>query len=198
MNILIADDHGLFREGLRSLLETAHANYQVECASTYSEIEAAIASRTRYRLILLDLHMPGMRGIESVKYLRESSPDSPILIVSADESPETVHQCLDTGAIGYLTKSSDVETMNEAIVCALAGRKYIPEQALKHRPALLNHRQRQILALLHEGKSNREISEQLGLSEGTVKQYVSRLLTMLDVDNRTQAGMKAKELLGLG
>ncbi|RME02827.1 MAG: DNA-binding response regulator, partial [Bacteroidetes bacterium] len=183
MRILVADDHGLFREGICSLLAERHPDYEIHCATSFAEVESAITGERPFRLLLLDLNMPGMHGFESILRLQNQCGETPILIVSADETPATIHRCLEAGVAGYLSKSSDSQTMQRAIDTVLNGQRYIPEQAFDYQPIRLNHRQQQILRCLAEGKSNREIAAELHLSEGTVKQYVSRLLTELDVDN---------------
>ncbi|RMH19594.1 MAG: DNA-binding response regulator, partial [Gammaproteobacteria bacterium] len=183
MRILVADDHGLFREGICSLLTERHPDYEIHCATSFSEVESAVTGERPFRLLLLDLNMPGMHGLESILRLQTQCSETPILIVSADETPATIHRCLEAGVAGYLSKSADSQTMQRAIDTVLTGQRYIPEQALDYQPIRLNHRQQQILRCLAEGKSNREIAAELHLSEGTVKQYVSRLLTELDVDN---------------
>lgn len=196
MNILIADDHGLFRAGIRTLIEDTVPDVQVECAESLSDIETHLASSISFQLILVDLSMPGMLGVSSIRRLVKLSP-APLMVVSAEESPTTMRACMRAGASGYVPKSADSELMVKAIQSILAGGQYTPEEALHHKPLNINYSQEKILNCLAEGKSNRQIAEQLKLTEGTVKQYVSGVLRLLDVDNRTQAGAKAKQLLGL-
>jgi len=196
MYILIADDHELFRAGFRTLVEDVIPDVQVICAESLTDIEKHLASSIPFQLILVDLSMPGMLGISSIRKLVSQSP-APLMVVSAEESPATIRACMQAGASGYVPKSTDSKLMSQAIQSILTGGQYTPMEMRHHKPLKINYRQEKILSCLAEGKSNREIAEQLKLTEGTIKQYVSGVLRLLDVDNRTQAGAKAKQLLGL-
>lgn len=196
MNILIADDHNLFREGISSLIKNAMPDAQLICVESLADIEVQLKSATHYHIILVDLSMPGMHGVRSIRKLAEQTT-SPLLVISAEESPETMQACMSAGASGYLPKSSDTDLMLQTIQSLLAGGQYMSAEARKHKPFKISHRQEEVLMCIAEGKSNREIADVLNITEGTVKQYVSVLLRMLDVDNRTRAAAKAKKLLGL-
>ena len=148
-------------------------------------------------LIMLDLNMPGMEGVASIQALARQYPDIPILVVSAEESPTTIQACIQAGAAGFVGKSSDMQIMKKAIQCLLAGGQFIPASAQKHRPINCTHQQEKIMRMLIDGRSNLDIAKVLHLTEGTVKQYVSGILTLLNVDNRTQAAAKARQVLGL-
>ena len=198
MNILIADDHGLFREGMRALLGQIDSSYNIHCVDSFHEAERQLELLENTRLLLVDLNMPGMYGSASIRRLAGKKQGMPILVVSAYESPVVMQACIRAGAAGYLPKSSNTPIMVNAIRQVLNGGSFIPRHALDSQPVKLSARQQQILSQLAKGDSNKQIADTLGLSEGTVKQYVSILLQTLGVDNRTRAVIKAREILGLG
>jgi DNA-binding NarL/FixJ family response regulator len=197
LSILLADDHGLFRDSMAVWLKKLEDNIVIEFASNYVEVEALL--NRNFDLLLIDLGMPGMAGCVSIKKLGKRFPQTPILVVSANEQPQMIHACLNAGASGYVTKASDGNDILVAVKTVLQGKPYFPK---KHNNSLTNQsvrfsdRQLQLLTLLAAGKSNREISETLFLTEGTVKQYVSHILDILRVDNRNQAGIRARQILG--
>ncbi len=171
---------------------------RVDFADTLASVTEAL-ERTVYDLVMMDLAMPGMQGVVSIKQVCEQAGSTPLLVVSADEHPQVIRHCLDAGAAGYVAKSSPGEQILLAVRRLLAGGRHFPGgQPRGLPPLLLSEKQKQILACLAKGMSNRAIARQMCLSEGTVKQYVTKILHTLDVDNRTQAGLKAKELLGIG
>ncbi|RMG90554.1 MAG: DNA-binding response regulator [Zetaproteobacteria bacterium] len=148
--------------------------------------------------MLIDLNMPGMQGVLSIRRLAEEYPDVKMLVVSANESPMVMRACLQAGCNGYLTKSAKPSVMLSAIDLVLKGGAYIPREAFTAKPWKFSARQEQLLIQLATGLSNREIAQALGLSEGTVKQYMFALMRQLGVSNRTQACLKAREILGIG
>jgi DNA-binding NarL/FixJ family response regulator len=196
MYILIADDHRLFRSGICALVQDAFPDVQVKHASSLEEVEEHMKSEISFQLMLIDLSMPGMAGARSIRKLSKLS-SAPLMVVSAEESPSTIQACMQAGASGYVPKSASPEIMIQAMNSILVGGQYTPTEARHHKALKINFRQEKILCCLAKGYSNRQIAEQLELTEGTVKQYVSGILKLLNVDNRTQAGAKAKELLCL-
>jgi len=146
-------------------------------------------------LLLLDLDMPGMRGADSIRRIREQNPDTPVMIVSAEENAMVMRTCLDAGAVGYVPKSASGEVILGAIRQVLAGGSHVPLEAVKSGSLpQISGKKLELLSLLAEGLSNKEIANSLHLTDGTVRQYVSEILRHLDVDNRTQAGLKARTL----
>lgn len=204
MRILLADDHGLFRDSMAVWLQRCPdrigegGEVEVEFAVDWDSLWARLPEG--FDLLLVDLGMPGMDGAASVDRLRAAAPATPILVVSANGERAVIEACLDAGAAGYITKASPGEEILEAVATVLRGARYrpsLPEEARPLPMETLSERQRQVLARLARGESNRTIAERLALTEGTVKQYVSQLLDILDVDNRTQAGNLARQLLGI-
>lgn len=201
MKLLLADDHGLFRDSMAVWLKQLDSEIVIHFASTFDEVKQKIIEMGDYDLLMLDLGMPGMQGAYSVRVLNTLVADTPLMIVSADENPLVIHSCIAAGAAGYVTKSSQGDTILQAVQQVLSGAEYIPLCARLHdgdpQPEF-SEKQMQLLALLAEGHSNKDISEKMHLSLGTVKQYVTKTLRILNVDNRMQAGLKARELLGIG
>lgn len=170
----------------------------IQTASSLETVLEALETRG-YDLILLDLDMPGMRGADSVRRIGERVPDTPIVIISAEENGAVMRTCIHHGAAGYVPKSASGEVILSAIRQVLAGGSFVPVEALHASPLPSFSRKKiELLSLLAEGLSNKAIAERLHLTEGTVRQYVSETLRELDVDNRTQAGIKARAMLGLG
>ena len=209
MRILIGDDHVLFREGLRRLLEQLKEGSTFEEASSFDELLEMCAGATTYDLILTDLRMPGWPGFSGIQTLRDSQPDAKVVVVSASEAHHDVRESLEHGAAGYIPKSSSVKIMLSALDLIFSGGVYVPATVLRDGgdievrtgaggvvppadPALeqlLTQRQREVLDRLREGKSNKQIAHELGLSEGTVKIHMTAIFKSLGVRNRTQAAM---------
>ncbi|MDX8410273.1 MAG: response regulator transcription factor [Mariprofundaceae bacterium] len=201
LRIVLADDHGLFRDSMAAWLEHLETPAHITAVASYAEVRDALRDDRDIGLVLLDLGMPGMQGALSVRELCRLADATPIIVVSADDNPVAIRSCLDAGASGYVPKSASGETILQSIRLVLDGGTYVPREINFAAHASLpkfSDKQMRLLALLAEGRSNREISRLLFLSEGTVKQYVSAILRTLQVDNRTQAGIRAREILGIG
>jgi len=197
LTILLADDHGLFRESVKRWLETLDTDYRIETAANRADVNAALTNGMQPKLMMLDLCMPGMNGVESIRDIHIRWPKIPILVVSANDDPLVIRGCIEAGASGFVSKSGQGEEMLDAIRRILAGKTYIPSGAMSKTILRFSDKQLKILRLLAEGRSNKEIAQRAYLTEGTVKQYVSDILSKLDVDNRVQAGIRAREILGL-
>lgn len=206
MKILIGDDHVLFREGLRRLLEQLKEGSEFIEASSFDELLALCDGDTTFDLVLTDLRMPGWPGFSGIQMLRDKQPGAKVVVVSASEAHADVRDALEHGAAGYIPKSSSVKIMLSALDLIFSGGVYVPPTVLREsgesaepRPAvppadpaleqLLTQRQREVLERLREGKSNKQIAHELGLSEGTVKIHMTAIFKSLGVRNRTQAAM---------
>ncbi|SMH47375.1 response regulator [Azospirillum agricola] len=205
MKILIGDDHVLFREGLRRLLEQLKEGATFGEASNFDELLALAGAGEAYDLVLTDLRMPGWPGFSGIEALREKQPGAKVVVVSASEAHSDVREALENGASGYIPKSSSVKIMLSALDLIFSGGVYVPATVLREGaepearvvvpPAdpqleqLLTQRQREVLDRLREGKSNKQIAHELGLSEGTVKIHMTAIFKSLGVRNRTQAAM---------
>ena len=216
LRILVADDHALFRAGLRHLLKDSSGEPEIVEARDFQEAAQCLSQAGDFDLLLLDLNMPGMEGFAGVRQLCAQAPDVPIVVVSVRDEAQDVRRALDAGAMGYIPKSSTPEVMVSALRLVLAGGIYLPPNLLVGPTSelasdgsdqgdpqsdllkRLTLRQRDVLALLAKGKSNKEIAEVLGLAPGTVKIHVSRILRAFGVQNRTQAVITAAAVMKEG
>ena len=196
MHILWADDHTLFREGARNLLQCKQPTCRVDVASSYGEVHKLLMEGLRPDVLVLDFRMPGEESLPAIRNLRAAWPDIPILVVSASTDPYMIHAIKDSGATGFASKSADAENILNAIHRVAQGHRAFPQTDLSQAPDFTASQLR-ILRLLAEGLTNREIAERTGYTEGTVKQYVKAILDVLEVDNRVQAAIRAREILGL-
>ena len=217
MKILIADDHELFLKGLEMVLSDFNPQAEFVKARNYDEIFAIIEKQKDFNLVLTDLAMPGARWLEALQRIHEQLPDTPVIILSAVFDREIVKKTIELGAAGYIPKTSSNAVILSAVNLVLSGGVYIPaellqgtsrdefdmlkqlenvseEQNLAEKVKILTPRQIEVLRLIAEGKSNKQIAYELGLSEGTVKLHVTAILKVLNVYNRTGAVAAANHL----
>ena len=202
MRILLADDHALFREGVKQLFNHLDSEAQVLEASNGAEVMRLAQTQPDFDLVLLDLAMPGVDGFAGLAAFRAHAPSVPVVVLSGSEDPADVHAALEGGAAGFIPKSSASEVILGALRLVLSGGVYMPPGLLagqsgvvsKRQLEELTPRQREVLALMGQGKSNKEIGITLGLSEATVKQHVSAILKTLRVANRMQAVIAGRRL----
>jgi two-component system nitrate/nitrite response regulator NarL len=201
MKFLLVDDHALYRHGLRQLLsrfEGEHVFVEVEhCAAALSEA----AGHGDFDLILLDLALPDLNGLDGLVRLRALCPATPVVLMSANEGSAIILDGLRRGAQGFIPKSSSVDEMTAALQRVLEGGIYVPRNGMAGRaePACENRsltaRQREVLALLVKNRSNKEIAAALDMRVNTVRVHVAAILKILDVENRNDA---ARVALGMG
>jgi DNA-binding NarL/FixJ family response regulator len=197
MKILLADDHPLFREGVKPVLFKLHPRVSLTEAHDYPSAFAAMKRLKEVDLALLDLFMPGMSGLDGVIRFRAAFPDIPVVVLSASEQIEDIQKLLAVGALGYITKASPSEVILAALQQVLAGGVYLPPSLLDYPSETddspkINHpaltaRQMQVLREMAKGKSNRQIGEVLQVTEGTVKLHIASIFRLLKVNNRTEA-----------
>ena len=211
IRVLIADDHQIFRDGLRALLASAPETELVGEATTGEEA-AALAAQLQPDVILMDIQMPGGNGIAATAQIVAMSPHIGVLMVTMFDDDPTVFAAIRAGARGYVLKGARHEEMLRAIR-AVAGGEAIFSPAIAARmveffgqmrpqtpPRVfpeLSDREREILSLLAQGDKNAEIAERLVLSPKTVRNHVSNILSKLQVADRTEAILRARES-GLG
>lgn len=202
--VLIVDDHPLFRRGLVQLLRTIPAFVLVGEAASGAE-GLALARELRPDLILLDLNMRGMNGIETLRTLREADLAARILILTVSDAADDLVAAIRAGADGYLLKDMEPEELLARIVEALSGRIVISEslngllarslrdeaQAAERSLAPLTDRERDILGCLASGLSNKLIARDLNIAEGTVKVHIKNLLKKLKFRSRLEAAVWA-------
>lgn len=186
MRVLVADDHGLFRGGVASLMAAVVPGAVVEGASDLPAARAALAAAD-FDLVLLDLTMPGMAGAQGVGDVVRAAPTTPVVVVSASENPADARTALGAGAAGYIAKSVEPERFASALRQLLATGEPCVEGVAPQRDSRLTDRQIEIVSLIRDGHSNREIARRLAITEGTVKIHVSAILRTLGARNRTEA-----------
>jgi len=210
VRVLICDDQVVVCEGLRTIL---NASGQVEVVGVAYDGEQAVllAGELHPDVVMMDLKMPGMNGIRATREIRQRHPEIKVLVLTTYDFDEWVLEAVRSGAAGYLLKDSPRETLISAILGTAQGKTYLdPDIAgkllnqLRRSPApaapdpeimrQLSERELAVLRLLAHGLTNTEIAQRLYLSEGTVKNYISAILTKLNVSDRTQAAVLALRL----
>ena len=203
--IVIADDHPLFRAAIRlALADLSGPEPEIEEASSFAALDKLLE---RYGqavvLVLLDLKMPGMQGLDGLLDLKKRFVELPVVIVSATEEPALIRDALALGAAGYVPKSLQRQEITAAIERVLAGEIFVPPQIeldLSPDPVIdavqqLTPQQLKVLGLMVEGKPNKIIAYELGIAETTVKAHITVILRKLGVFSRTQAVIAAQRLL---
>jgi DNA-binding NarL/FixJ family response regulator len=213
--ILVADDHGLYRKGLRSTLEAALPNLEVSEADSLDATLIAIEADSNLDLALIDLNMPGLVSYENLREIRESYPKTRFLVISASDAREDVLGCLAVGLHGFVSKLQPDDEIIGAVKQVIRGCIYVPPwlaqvgllgsvrslfpnmlPCLARDPlAKLTPRQRDVLPLLARGMSNKEIARTLNIAEATTKIHAAALCRVLGARNRTEAAVTARALL---
>jgi DNA-binding NarL/FixJ family response regulator len=211
IKILIVDDQALFREGLRTLL-TVQPEFEVVGEAANGEEAIRLAAVTRPSVVLMDLRMPVLDGVRATERLRETLPQTRVIVLTTFDDEDLVFDGLRAGAIGYLLKDVSSEKLFEAIRSAARGEYFLlpsitakviaefsrlPKSTFNKSSEMteaLSPREFEILRLVATGVSNKEIADQLVISEGTVKNHLSSILAKLAVKDRLQAVLKAREL----
>jgi DNA-binding NarL/FixJ family response regulator len=192
---LLVDDHGVVREGLRRVLSQVDDLVVVGEASSGEEA-VALTARRRPTIVLMDARMPGIGGLEATRIIGREHPDVKVIVFTAHGQQDLLWEALDSGAQGFVLKDADRPTLLGAIRQVAAGESYVDprlapdflRQLSKPQTASpLSAREREILQLLADGCSNREISDKLVLSVETVKTHVKHILAKLEAEHRTQA-----------
>jgi DNA-binding NarL/FixJ family response regulator len=205
--VLLADDQTLFREGFKRLLVDLGQIVEVIEAEDLPTALVHLEQQPKFDIIVLDWGIPGMNGLAGLPRLRQSAPETPIVVLSASIRWQDAKSALSAGAAGYVPKTSSAQVLLGALKLILAGGIYLPPLLLDTNDteenvrtsadaaaAGLTRRQLEVLVLLSDGKTNRQIAEQLGLSEGTVKLHVAAVFKALKVHSRTQAVMLATRM----
>jgi len=201
VKILVVDDHALVREGLHQVLQGLDDAVQVLQASTCTQAFEMVRDHHDLDLILLDYHLPDMTGLEALRVLGLRHPELPVLMISGVANVPVMQEVMQAGACGFITKSGRSEVLLQAIRQVLDGDVYVspelqtrsdaPAAGSRTGRAALTHRQELVLQELLDGRSNREISASLHISDETVKTHVTAILRHFDVLNRTQAVVAA-------
>ncbi|MDX8392683.1 MAG: response regulator transcription factor [Mariprofundaceae bacterium] len=202
MHILISDDHPLFRGGMQRLLHDALSTADDEVrVSEAEDLAGAIAIAEQeidIDLILMDLNMPGMNGMDGLEMMCITAPATPVAILSSCEEAAVVQSAIAAGAAGFIPKSTSCAVMRHALLLMMDGGIYLPPNLLMQTQSTaensLSDHQKNILTLLAQGHANKSIAFELGISEGTVKQHVHTIYKKLGITSRIQALLKAQEM----
>lgn len=206
--LLIADDHPLFREALHGLVAKLYPSTAIYEADSISSLYTLVEDRPNADLLLLDLNMPGAAGYSALVHLRAQHPQLPIVIISAHEDPVLIRRALDHGAMGFIPKSVDSKTLSEALQEILMGNTWLPENIALNVPTIsieekeaanllreLTPQQFRVLQMVSTGQLNKQIAHELNVSEATIKTHMTAILRKLGATNRTQAVLIANQLL---
>jgi DNA-binding NarL/FixJ family response regulator len=194
MNILIVDDHPLFRAGFHAVLEHSALQAGVRSVSSIPEALQALEGDSDIGLVLLDIHLKGDDGFSALKVIGERFPTTACIMISGDESEGVAARAVAAGASGFIPKSFTADEMIAAIRKVLTGEVFVPATAKLTPPDTtgLTLRQLEVISMLGRGFSNKEIARALDVAERTVKAHVSAVFEALNVRNRTQAVLVAQ------
>lgn len=212
MHILVVDDHQLFLDGIRHILEKLETDTTVTEANTVEAALVALNNPVGLDLALIDLCMPGMDGLALLQSMNSRRIRLPVVVVSGEEEPGRIKAALDLGALGFIPKSYGSQQMRDALLQVLEGDIYLPPHlekqidrlatrrppdAASHNSALkdsgITRRQYDVLKLMAKGYSNKQIANTLFLTEHTVKSHVSALFVLLTANNRTNCVQNAMQ-----
>jgi DNA-binding NarL/FixJ family response regulator len=197
--VLVVDDHPLFRDGLAGLLATIEDTEVVGLAGD-GTAAVELATRLEPDVVVIDLNMPGLPGLEAIRRIVRLQPPPAVLVLTMVEDPDAVTAALQVGASGYLLKGAAQEEVLAAIRTVAAGGAVVGAGAAQRflarrgAGADLTDREAQVLALLAQGRSNVEIARELDITVKTVQNHVSHVLAKLQVRDRTQAAFRARGL----
>lgn len=222
MKVLIADDHRLIIEGVKIKLAELDPGVEAVVAMNLEELDHAVAAHAdELDLALVDIAMPGTQGYQHVARLRTQAPALPVIVLSGSEDVDVMRSLIDLGVLGFIPKAYSPDVMLSAIRLVLAGGIYIPPLLLANAQAqgwqpdtpaaptpdanrsidglrnLLTERQIDVMRLLSQGKPNKLIARDLGISEGTVKIHLAAIFRALNVRNRVEAVVASRKLQGL-
>jgi DNA-binding NarL/FixJ family response regulator len=219
LQVLLADDHALFRDGMRYVLQQLSEQVDIICAGDFAETLRQAENNPGIDLALLDLHMPGSDGVSSIRVFHDRYPALPLVVVSGSDQQAEIEWVMEYGAMGFISKTSSGKAMVSALRMVLDGGIYFPPQLLTQSSAQnrafaarsttasaddrnnqqinkfgLTKRQLQTLQHLSEGLSNKEIAFKMNLAEGTIKVHVAAAFQTLQVNSRMDAVRKAQKL----
>ncbi|WP_286263720.1 response regulator [Thalassotalea atypica] len=207
--VIIADDHPLFRTALKQAIIECIDDAQTLEAECFSDLLTAIERNPSLEIVFLDLHMPGNNGFTGLTQLQNHYPDLVVIMVSSDDNNDTMQKAINFGAAAFIPKSADLQMISTAIDCVLEGDIWLPEcvennvdqqtliahRRLAKQLAQLTPQQYIVLTQIADGQLNKQIAYDLDIKETTVKKHVSAILSKLEVNNRTLAGLAYQELM---
>ena len=211
IRLLLVDDQNMFREGLATLL-SIHDDLEIVGEAANGEEAITRTAQLRPDIVLMDLRMPVLDGVEATRRLLADHPNLRVIVLTTFDDDDNVFEALRAGASGYLLKDSSSAKLVEAIRATARGESFLQpsitakvlaefsrlapqnSSALEHLPEPLTEREIQILTEVARGRSNKEIATALFLAEGTVKNHMTTILGKLGVQDRTQAALRAREM----
>ncbi len=200
IRVVLADDHALVRLGLQRLLEQS-SDIEVAGTADRGDTAVAVTTDTRPDVVLMDLSIPGLGGIEATRRICAAGTESAVVVLTASTDPACVREAIDAGAVGYLVKDTDPAEVVSGVRAAANGdapfdpraaRELLSRSASDRPKAELTNRERQVLDLVAEGLANKLIARRLGISEKTVKAHLTSIFAALGVTDRTQAALWAE------
>jgi DNA-binding NarL/FixJ family response regulator len=213
IKVLLVDDHALFRDGMRYVLQQLADEVEILDTGNFNEALQLVQNHPDIDLALLDLNMPDSEGVPSLQHFHQRFPDIPLVVVSGSEQRDDIEDVMNLGAMGFISKMSASKVMLSALQMVLDGGVYVPPQLLQHAVAKLDAgqalsdkrsqrankfgltpRQSEVLQLMGAGLSNKDISRQLDLAEGTVKIHIAAIYQALHVGTRLDAVNAARRL----
>lgn len=213
IKVLLVDDHALFRDGMRYVLQQLADEVEILDTGNFNEALQLVQDNPDIDLALLDLNMPDSEGVPSLQHFHQRFPDIPLVVVSGSEQRDDIEDVMNLGAMGFISKMSASKVMLSALQMVLDGGVYVPPQLLQHAVAKLDAgqalsdkrsqrankygltpRQSEVLQLMGAGLSNKDISRQLDLAEGTVKIHIAAIYQALHVGSLLDAVTSARRL----
>ena len=208
-HLLVADDHPLYRMALIQAIRGIMPECAISEAEDQNSVMAQLEKNPETDVVLLDLHMPGCHGLMGLASIRAEHPGVAVIIISAHENPVTIRRALDYGAVGYLTKRTGLSDLKSSLNAVLSCQEWLPasikkavsliqisdqDRTLDQKLASLSPQQFKVLTRVTKGLLNKQIADQLGIQERTVKAHMSAIFEKLEVRNRTQAGVLLRSL----
>ncbi|MCP4791616.1 MAG: response regulator transcription factor [Gammaproteobacteria bacterium] len=198
MKLVVADDHPLFRSALLHILKKAKPGCDINEVGTLSELMALLKHDDDVDLLLLDLHIPEAFGFTGLIQVLENYEQIPVLVVSGNDNPDVIHKAMRLGASGFMIKSASNDDIVNAVDAVLAGDNWLPvglpaagpeadEELPAERIAALTPQQLRVLTMVSEGLYNKQIADELNVTDATVRAHVTEIFRKLGVTNRTQA-----------
>ncbi|MBQ8437067.1 MAG: response regulator transcription factor [Alphaproteobacteria bacterium] len=209
MKILIADDHALFRDGLSLNIERLEPQAVIFQAGSFSQVMKILNDEKKFDLIIIDLDMPDMNWETALQDIMDKRGNARVAIISATEDVRIIRKAMEKGISGYIPKRADTKVLPGALKLIMDGGTYLPPSILENNGVnginiasisrsrngkTLTNRQSQVLELVAQGMSNKQIAYEIGVSEATVKLHINALLRAVGATNRTQAVITAQKM----
>lgn len=185
--VLIAEDHDIYSDGLAMLVKQMSPNAQIHEARDYPSALEILKNNPKPQLAFFDIKMPGATGLEGIELIKKQFPTLTIIVVSSLDFDSNIQQVINIGVNGFISKSADRDALKDAILRVLEGEVVVEVGAQHQAEHSLSKRQLQTLSYMALGKTNKEIAKALSISPHTAKEYVSKVIKTLGVENRTQA-----------